>query len=160
HAPGLSFEAPAPNGSPAGELEGSGRAPLEQDRAALPSNTTANLLVIPGADVDYAMVVDVVRAIASPRYWGGAAPLDLASIGRAPAVGATSRERIVVVRAADRELALLVGGAVSFRELEASRLLPLPPLLGGRPSDLVERVAFFDDQRPLLLLNPVALAAF
>jgi hypothetical protein len=144
-------------------LEAITRSGSESPRAAedRPGAGAANLVVLPGADVDYAVVVDVVRAITSPRDWAGAKPLDLAAIVRAPAAGvtgATPRERLVVVRAADREVALHVGGAVSFREVEAARLLPLPPMLGGRLSDLVERVAFFDDQRPLLLLNPAALA--
>jgi hypothetical protein len=58
---------------------------------------------------------------------------------------------------AGRELALRVAAAVSFRQVESSQLLPLPAILRGRAArDLVDRIAFLDDQPPLLLLNPAA----
>jgi hypothetical protein len=118
-----------------------------------------NLVTISGARVDYAMLPDIVRAIVSPRDWTGNEPVDFEEIVRAPRSRTPPQGRVVVLSVAGRELALRVAGGISFRQLDASQLLPLPALLRGRASrDLVERVAFVDDQPPLLLLNPSALA--
>jgi chemotaxis signal transduction protein len=133
------FHADAPPGRPGGDV---------------------NLVTISSEGFDYALLTDVVRAIVSPRDWTGPEPFDFAEIARVPRPGATAQERLVVVSAAGRELVLRVAGAVSFRQLEASQLLPLPPLSRGRASgDLFDRIAFFDDQPPLLLLNPAAFPA-
>jgi chemotaxis signal transduction protein len=130
-----------------------------EEQPARADDAPANLVAISCAGVDYALATDVVRAIVSPRDWTGPDPFDFAELARAPRGHTTAQERLVVVSAAGRELALRVAGAVSFRQLEASQLLPLPPLLRGRaPRDLVDRIAFFDQRPPLLLLNPAAFA--
>jgi len=133
------FHTDAPPGRPGGEV---------------------NLVTISSERVDYALLTDAVRSIVSPRDWTGPEPFDFAEIAHAPRAGGAPQERLVVVSAAGRELVLRVAGAVSFRQLEASQLLPLPPLARGRASgDLVDRIAFLDDQPPLLLLNPAAFPA-
>jgi len=119
-----------------------------------------NLVTISSEGFDYALLTDVVRAIVSPRDWTGPEPFDFAEIAHNPRPRGAARERLVVVSAAGRELALRVAGAVAFRQLEASQLLPLPRLSRGRASeDLFDRIAFLDDQPPLLLLNPAAFPA-
>jgi chemotaxis signal transduction protein len=123
------------------------------------SGGAVHLVVISGSAFDCAMMVDVVRSIGSPRDWADAEPLDLKAIVQAPPGRAGQEERILVIDAAGagRRVALRVGGEISFRELEASRLLPLPAVFQAPAAHLVDRVAFFDGQRPLLLLNPAVL---
>jgi purine-binding chemotaxis protein CheW len=60
-------------------------------------------------------------------------------------------ERLVIVRAGERRVGLLVDAIVGVRALSAETLRQLPPLLRDAAEDLVARIGTLDDELLVVL---------
>jgi purine-binding chemotaxis protein CheW len=68
--------------------------------------------------------------------------VDLAAVlGGSPAVAPT---RFVVLRLGERVVALAVDGVTGVRELDATRLQEMPPLLRSASADVIEAIGTLD----------------
>ncbi len=79
----------------------------------------------------------IIRGIPTPV-------VDLAAI-----LGASSQhkgERFVMVRAGNRQVALVVSAVLGIRDLNALATQELPPLLAEASQDIVEKVGTLDEQ--------------
>jgi chemotaxis signal transduction protein len=140
-----------------------------------PGAQMQNLVAIAGERADYAIIAEVVRAIVLRREWTGLKLVDLAELVGAPSAPSENAFDRLIVLSDDRtpgawqggrtpessgnHLAVRVTGSVTFRQLEPSRILPMPALLRGRASySLVSAVAFADERQPLIVLDPAELS--
>jgi purine-binding chemotaxis protein CheW len=80
--------------------------------------------------------VSIIRGVVTPV-------VDLAAILGMPGGGA---ERFVTLRLGDRQVALSVGAVLGVRELDASEIQELPPLLRGTSQDVVETLGTLDEE--------------
>jgi purine-binding chemotaxis protein CheW len=88
-----------------------------------------------------------VRGLMAIR--GAAVPVvDLAGL---LGVGSSQGSRLVVVRAAERRVALWVDTVVGVAPYPSQRLDTLPPLLSGVQSEVVEKVGMLDSELLLVL---------
>jgi purine-binding chemotaxis protein CheW len=60
-------------------------------------------------------------------------------------------DRFVTLRLGDRQVALSVDSVLGVRELDASRIPELPPLLQSASRDLIEAIGMLDEQLLLVL---------
>jgi purine-binding chemotaxis protein CheW len=80
--------------------------------------------------------VSIIRGVLTPV-------VDLGAILGMPDVVA---ERFVTLRLGDRQVALSVGEVLGVRELQASRIQELPPLLRGASPDVVATLSTLDEE--------------
>jgi purine-binding chemotaxis protein CheW len=60
-------------------------------------------------------------------------------------------DRLVTLRAGERQVALSVGSVLGVRELDVSKIGELPPLLQGASKDAIEAMGALDEQLLVVL---------
>jgi len=79
------------------------------------------------------------------------APVPVVDARRLLGVPGPAATRFVVVRVADRRVALAVDGVVEVRRIAADALPGLPPLLGGARRDVVSAIGALDAELLIVL---------
>jgi purine-binding chemotaxis protein CheW len=101
----------------------------------------------------------VAPVLGTPEYVRGlsvirGAPVpvvDLPALLDCRASGTSSTGRFVTVKAGDRRFALAVDSVIGIRELDATQLEELPPLLRHADVDLIEAIGVADAQLLVVL---------
>jgi purine-binding chemotaxis protein CheW len=78
-------------------------------------------------------------------------PTPVVDLGVVLGTHASVAERLVTVRLEDRQVAFAVDAVVGIRELDASALQELPPLLQGASGDAVAAIGMLDEKMLMIL---------
>lgn len=125
----------------------------------MPDSAEESFLVVEGDPLDWGARCRDLAAVALEADWlGSQAPEATATLGL-PAPGGDAPVRLVVLRSGGREVPLKVQARVSIEARSRAHVCPLPTRVLGPRTEAFDGIVLTEGRRPLLIVNPNALAA-
>jgi hypothetical protein len=126
--------------------------------APVPDLAEESFVVIEGTPLDWGARCQHLAAVMLEPEWEGEAPDAAAELGLAPP-GGEAPVRVLLLRFEGGEVPLKVRARLSIEALPRARFCPLPTRVLGAGTKAFDGIVFFEQRRPLLVVNPAGLAA-